>query len=766
MRTKHVLMTMVLPALFAACSSDEFVEPAQGELNGRQLLNGLTVEVAQDAQTRFQWSNYSWGFEAGDKFGAAVTDPTLWTVEGDKLLGNYIFEKQANGSYNTNSQMYEGTYLFYSYPGFESKADRNPLKFDLGTQKADLSNPEEVVNNTQFFFSPLYKIEAKNVSMSLPLKFYPYWSVAAFKFKNSTGKAFKISQIALIENSDENHFVTKGEFDAKALEGGDNASRMVYAVAEGASEYTLHKDAKYDETMATGDFAQNETPSGSIVLNCDNYVVANGAEVIAYMSVPAGKHDDLSAQIIVNVDGESKAINVTNKKDVAEDKTETVAATGISTLEFKRGVTKPVFGFETDGKTMKTLAIVEKNLQDANGYFVDNKKDLLNIINSNTGNIKIHNSGDLALDKEVIDAIALYTAGDITFANPIEINAGGNATVDNTTFSSKVTVKNGNITFSSNLTSKLIVEGGKATLKSGAEEIEVKGGELVVAGTDAAIQDITVTEGTLTLNGASQTIGTNGIANLNFEYDTTPGAVWKDINFNVAMSTTPAAAEYKLTINKNVTLTENVTTTIAAKNVVTAGATLKNEGVLTNKGEISAITNEGDIDNAYKIGSVTNGGYIKQTDEWDSEITTVVAGSDGIIDNTVGGVIGTPNAAVVYRVYTGTNPTIKAGELAVLKDVTFTEAPAAIEEALLLGTTDIKAGVEITTLTLGVTKEYETLAAYVLGAAWNTTTNKVSDYNAGVELRIYEGAKLTVTTGTKATEASVRNRGTLNGNIN
>ena len=103
MRTKHVLMAMALPALFAACTSDEFMEqPAQGNLDGRAVLGNLQVNVADDATTRFAWENLKWSFEDGDQFGAAVTDPTtLGTVVNTHMLGNYIFSKTYLDLHNT-----------------------------------------------------------------------------------------------------------------------------------------------------------------------------------------------------------------------------------------------------------------------------------------------------------------------------------------------------------------------------------------------------------------------------------------------------------------------------------------------------------------------------------------------------------------------------------------------------------------------------------------------------------------------------------------
>lgn len=760
MRTKHVLMAMVLPALFAACSSDEFVEPTQGTLNGRAVLNGLTVNVDQNADTRFAWANYSWKFETGDQFGAAVTDPTAGTVQEDQLLGNYIFSQQADGSYKTTSQMYEGVYSFYSYPKFESKATRDLIKFNLGVQKADLNKPEEVINNTQLFFSPLYDIKAENIGIALPLKFYPYYSVAAFKIKNNTGKAFKISQIVLKATK----FITEGEISPKKIK----EAGLVYSVAKDATEYTLPKDTKYDEAMATANLVKG-SPTGntSIALNCDNYELADGKDIVAYMSVPASVdgQGDVTVDIIVNVDGVSKAVKVTETAIAGTPSTTTsIASTGINALKFQRGQTKVVFGFETDGKTMKALNVAAKNLQDANGYYVDNKADLLEVINNNRGGIDIYNMGDLAIDNDIAKALALYTASGVTFANPIAIKATGKVSIDKVTFDGGVTVESGEVTFEAgtvlSASKTMEVKGGKAILKDGkydntTSQIIVNGGEVVVTKDDAAITSIDVKQGTLTLNGKTQTIGTSKIAELTFSDAT------KNTTLVVALAG-DAPASKTLTIASATALNAKTTMTVATGNTVAISdnIVLTNNGKIENSGEISvgtgtsALVNEttGTIETAGSIAGITNKGYIKLTDGWFSSVTMGANGTDGLVDNTVGGTVKLESKTgnTVYRVYADvTDPAIKgaATEVAVLKNVTFTKDAPITPIVLFLGNTEILSGTVTasTKAVIGVTSDYEALAAKVLGA-WSAT-NTVDKYNATVSMKVQEGAGLTASSG-------------------
>lgn len=766
MKTKLVLMAMALPALFAACTSDEFVEPAQGDLNGRALLNGLTVNVDQNAETRFAWGDYKWKFEAGDQFGAALTDPTATEVQDGQLLGNYIFSKGNNG-YTTTSQMYEGIYFFYSYPGFQGKATRDLVEFNLGVQKADLTKPEEVINNTQLFFSPLYDIKAETVDTKLPLTFYPYWSVAAFKIKNNTGKAFSISQIVL-----NGSFQTKGEISPVEIE----KAGLVYSIADGDTEYSLPEDVDLTKAMEEGDFVKESVSNGyqkpevaaSIALSCGNYTLENGKEVIAYMSVPAGKQSNLTAEIMVNAEGVSKKIVVEETKtEDNNDKTESIASKGISTLEFLHGKTKPVFGFETDGKTMKTLIVAAENLQNGNGYFVDNKADLLKVLNENRGEVKVYNMGDLAIDDEIAKAMTLYTAAKVWFANPIEVKAKGDVKIEKTEFAGGVTVKSGNVTFGENVVlsgnKTMTVAGGKVILKDGTyhntkSSIVVNSGELVLAKTNMEIAEISVNNGTLTMNGGSQTIGSSNIAKMVFGANSR-----NSVKLNVALDGETATKTLTMD-NAEIELTSIVTTTVSKGNTVSlnSGKELTNKGTVVNNGTIEGdgtLVNDGEITNAKKISNVKNNGFIVNTDEWFSVVTEKAAGT-GWIDNSVGGTV-TASGSKVYRVYDGvTDPDIKNenDEIAVLKDVTFTEdVTDGIEPiVIMLGTTEIKSKVTIKNgLKIGVVKneneDYSELAEQILKTRWGVpATNTIGKYNEeNVAIKVNDKGVLTVTTGYK-----------------
>lgn len=604
MRTKHVLMAMMLPAVFAACTSDDFMEqPVSNPLANRALLStDFSVNVPGQANTRFAWENLEWKFEEGDGFGAGVVDPvTIDQISEDFMLGNYVFAKNADGKFVTNSQMVEGTYMFYSYDGFQNKSTRDLISFDLGTQTADLSDPEAVINDKakQLFFSPLYKLEAETSKEPLDLGFYPYWSAAAFRIQNNTEQDLKISQI-ILEDEDE-AFVVKGEINPTKL----NAKALKFAYDEESGEYAVDAaafkkangveltDEAYGKVIRTADIAEADAENGTsstIALNCGNYELADGAEVIAYMNVPVHVSEKLTVTIIVvDEEGQSKEINVTEAGGSGA-----IASTGISTLTFSRDRTNPVFGFNTDGKTMKALNVKKDNLQDAKGFYVDNKEDLLRVINSNRGAIDIHNFGDLAIDDDIATAIAEYTGAGVTFNNPIALKCTDTA-LDKITFNANVTVESGEIEFNDvelASTATMTVKAGKVTLTDGtynASSIVVEGGELILNKENLVVKDITNKGGIVTIAKA------NSASKFDLKFEDTkdeagdPIATTLNINAKLAV---------------DAALTTGAYTTVNNASEITVSATLKNNGVFNNGTESSdaaKVLGEGTFENAKTV---------------------------------------------------------------------------------------------------------------------------------------------------------------------
>lgn len=783
MRTKHVLMAMALPALFAACTSDEFMDqPAQGNLDGRAVLGNLQVNVAEDAATRFAWDVAGWTFQDGDQFGAAVTDPTkLGTVENGQMLGNYIFSKNGNG-YTTTSQMVEGTYLFYSYnqpESFVNKNTRDLIKFDLTTQTADLNDPEKAVSDNQLFISPLYFIEAENTTaentIALPLRFIPYYSTAAFRIKNSTGAAFSISQIVL-----NGSFVAKGEINPKAIKD----AKLYYSVPEGGDAYeltALNPDGKLTEAKVeeaykaaygsnTANFVVNGETTNSLVLDCNDYELANGKEIVAYMQVPVGKQTNMSASIIVKVGNESKEIRVENAKRGDDAEGYVIASNGIATAEFTRTATKAVFG--VDGQALKVLDVKKENLREAGGFYVRDNAELLEVLAEQRGDIKIYNVDEVKLNDELIEYMNSYYAGNVTFANPISIeveDAEGLSVDSKVTFMGDVTVESGIVTLGADvIVSNDVINattGAHTTTVAGNVDINVKSGKLVLAGVDVQDAKLTVEDGELEVAGivddkaagiavekgtlnftSSQKLGTGFITSLTFNNE----------KENALKVTTPAtaAAGTTLEIYTKVVLNEKTSVEVSAKSTITTANAnaLDINGKVVNNGTLNVsgtgsyeLKSTGAISNNGVITGITNNGVITMENKWDSKLTLGSVTGFGYVNNTVGAVL-TAAGNKVYSYNTGSISSISSDNVdvivlhnaAVADDTELILADGNTATILLLGnnTFGTNKGMTITakgaTMQIGLKADGDANEAFARKVANIATTTTATAYSASM----------------------------------
>ena len=145
MRTKHLLYTMALAGIFAACTQDEF-ETVNGAdaLTGRKSIGQVTFTEAPSTR----WAVESWDKiapEADDAFSLMLVDNPRTGLDGmhlypidnyeliEKAQTNYIFKKGANG-WSNEAELVEGNYLYVA-PAQEGKLDRNTVEINLPTEQ-------------------------------------------------------------------------------------------------------------------------------------------------------------------------------------------------------------------------------------------------------------------------------------------------------------------------------------------------------------------------------------------------------------------------------------------------------------------------------------------------------------------------------------------------------------------------------------------------------------------------------------------------------
>ena len=229
MRTKHILTALALPALFAACTADEFEtvnqnaglqeERAKVAENFTLLTNGIQTRYAVEGG-----AGISFNFEKGDQIGAAIIDQYDPTAEKPEdftviysLAGNNPFEFQGNDEWKSNTQLGIGHYLFV-YPYNVSDNNRAAVAYELPVIQ-ELGEGAEGLNaaiekgNKAVAAAVLHEGE-ESVDISLKNLFtYPKLTI---NFDNGEDVT-TVSQIVLKADNVKSTFTVKGGFDHKVV---------------------------------------------------------------------------------------------------------------------------------------------------------------------------------------------------------------------------------------------------------------------------------------------------------------------------------------------------------------------------------------------------------------------------------------------------------------------------------------------------------------------------------------------------------------------
>lgn len=741
MKTRLLFATMVLPALFAACTNDEIVDSQSPSLDGRALLDpNFTITVNGEADTRFSWTEdgYKWNdFTANDKFSAGLLIENENALAA-KPLTNYVFSTKDGNGYTTTSQMMEGFYMFYSYPGFEKNAKSEPVPFDLTSQvSTDLTKPADVVNaeKGQLFIAPLYQLEAETANNKLGLQFISYWSTAVIPVANVSNKSFKIARIVL--RSKDVDFLVKGTIDPQKM----NKVGLIYKYDKDKGTYVLGKndkeDAVYDDLRVADIAAGGGQEVKELVVNCGSYELAAGKSVTAYIQVPAKAYaEGMEVEVVAEVTEVVAGKNVTSLKSLVKKaepnyKSDDKLAAN-DQIRFRRSKSTGIFGIAADN-TPNAYEVDDLELtvaKEAKGLYASTYDEVYKYVteaaaDESTANspISIYNQGSLTVDYNMMSLISRVKTKHIKFLNPIEISSEGAADLINMQFAGGATIVKGAINFGAGVR---LDEGKELTIKEGAT---AKFGATAASRADysAAIVGKIINNGTLQLGGAAIAAVKNGKdAVVEIVGNQTIGGTLADgvvTTFN-APKTLKVAKDATLIIGAAMTIGYGQMVEVAKGGTITATAALTNNGTIDNYGTISAVTNTnaaaegkvqkiavinnyGTITTATVSTDATNGSALIVMKAGDAVITDTGNGA-GEIDNTVSSIItGNNGKAVVYAKYSG-DKTGKLGSVmqctkVIMENGTWTEPklPATGVNTLELNGVKLTNGITRGTITFG-----------------------------------------------------------------
>lgn len=618
---------MALPVAFAACSSEEIVENSNVSLQNRELLPALTAVVETGVDSRFSWNEETFGwnkFTAEDNFAAGLTDAELWN-EGDLMMTNYIFKDAAgNGAYTTTSQMVEGVYFFYSYPGFENVAARQAVPFDLTSQKSvDFKNPAAAVEENQLFVSALYKLDKATANEALPVKFISYWSTAGMKIKNTTGDDMKVVRMLITTDKE---MPLKGIVSPDKL--GDAAEKnkdiknLVYY--HNGTEYVLPFDATKEDNIEwndikTWDMAKTDVKDGlaekTMMLTVQNGELADDEEATVYFQMPAGEYENVTVTFFVEVptaDGETEVKELEAVEFAKNAKSDDDAEENNVTA-FYRGGTTSAFGVLAGELAAHKITELDVLSATESGAYAASYEDLVDIIKAGNETV-ISNMGDLKIDDAVIALFKSTTAKNnlgageyYVFNNPIEITTEKTSAqaLKNIQFKNAEIVK-GKFTVDYNLGGDVIVAEGTELKITSSQEGTITNIGTVKVENATEIVNVTIADGATTENKAETTVEL-ALANVTAVIG---GATYNEDNHNIVMSILPT----NLKLNAPKVNNKVVPTTYAFHNTSVAygknlyigsDVTLKHTAKSTIKSVVvnGYVENKGTITNATIYGS-------------------------------------------------------------------------------------------------------------------------------------------------------------------
>lgn len=292
MRTKHILTALALPALFAACTADEFetVNQNTGLQEERAKVAENFTLLTSGIQTRYAvegGAGISFNFEKGDQIGAAIIDQYDPTAEKPEdftviysLAGNNPFEFQGNDEWKSNTQLGIGHYLFV-YPYNVSDNNRAAVAYELPVIQ-ELGEGAEGLNaaiekgNKAVAAAVLHEGE-ESVDISLKNLFtYPKLTI---NFDNGEDVT-TVSQIVLKADNEKSTFTVKGGFDHKVVSALFNLDEE-----KGDATFDGRDFYKQDETTKKYSIDWN-------LVNTEDFLLQEGSAGAGYNPFKEGRTSD------------------------------------------------------------------------------------------------------------------------------------------------------------------------------------------------------------------------------------------------------------------------------------------------------------------------------------------------------------------------------------------------------------------------------------------------------------------------------------------
>ena len=323
MRTKHLLWALALPAVFAACTNDDFESVIQSNdaLQGRPMAGDVKLNFDfGEADTRL---NSKFQFEVGDEIGATlmdeykengVSDYNIMGLPAGKNVYSFVDYIQTNYRYTntesgwTNSNLLcSGNYFFY-YPYMTTLNTRVAFEKYLNPNQVLEANTSaagrEMINKNQMYIG--YKLvegategstQVLNVSMS-PVFAFPYFEIMC-----TDSEPVTIRKIAL-------QYIDKTkDMPLMAIVDPTNNDRKITTVG-GAAYVDFEKDPTSAVRMGNSATDKPQLDKDAVIAARQIQVTfpegtttKNGSPVRTYMVIPSGDYSgDDAVELLIYTD--------------------------------------------------------------------------------------------------------------------------------------------------------------------------------------------------------------------------------------------------------------------------------------------------------------------------------------------------------------------------------------------------------------------------------------------------------------------------------
>lgn len=599
MRTKHLLYTAAIAAMFSACTNDDFMldTPQNNVANdGRPTVSDVRLNfIGDDAETRVVFGKNGYAWEANDTIGALLMDNVNKTsgtwLEKYSLISNihtsYPFTySTADETWGCNTKMLEGNY-FFAYPWENYDGRREVVHSLLNQQQEGVASSvvaQSYADNQFFIGYSQIMAGTHNTDVLNDVEMVPVLGAIQLRITNTGTQTYHINKVVLSGNDNIASVLT---FDpTKAVYG--NSGKWNLTTDNASFNYANYTGNQEDLYYAGGNYVYN-------IEEGDNY------DRIEALRAVVKEHSTLSiensAQLTINGSKEDRALTkdkvayvliMCNPFEIGGDKlnlsiyTDEGMVSGVDLSKIHAESTG--YSVVTDSKVVKIAPNVTNTIGiqiDDNSFVVPeemeifNASDLLQYIKWNTQiagarDVEALLKQDVTFTKEMLDMLQTNskTILTITGSNKLTLAKDVPATVLD---DAQLTIAN---------TIPVVVEG-----------------ELALTEKSDKVASITVAEGAkLTINDAKAvlptTIENNGTLEIGENAAIAKGstAITNNAVINVAKDADSKAAitnEANAVINNNGYM-QNVTNDKDGQIVMGTGAILMD---VTNSGLIQTAAN-------------------------------------------------------------------------------------------------------------------------------------------------------------------------------